>query len=80
VLAQGDGLPLSGSRPTTSWRASEVFSDEHRIQLPADLPPGRYSLWVGFYDPATGLRPPVTVAGRPAADDRVLLTEVEITP
>jgi hypothetical protein len=76
VLAQGDGLPLFGSRPTTSWRADEVFRDEHLIQLPADLPPGRYYLWVGFYDPVTGLRPPVSVDGRPAADDRVLLTEV----
>lgn len=56
IVAQADGVPVNGTRLTTSWRTGEVLVDEHEIQLPPDLPPGAYQLWTGFYDAESGAR------------------------
>ncbi len=55
-LAQHDGIPAAGRRPTTSWQPRERIADAHGIPLPPDLPPGDYELVAGLYDPATGQR------------------------
>mgnify|MGYP000051418620 CR=1 FL=1 len=53
VRAQHDMTPLGGSAPTLlwfpRWRQGTRIADTHRIDLPADLPPGRYPLIVGMY-------------------------------
>ncbi|MGE5263515.1 MAG: hypothetical protein ACM3S0_09050 [Acidobacteriota bacterium] len=56
LLVQSDALPLNGTRPTTGWKPDEVIEDRREIQLPSNLPPGRYRLIVGLYDPSTGSR------------------------
>ncbi len=78
IVAQGDGVPVNGTRLTLSWRAEEVLSDTHTITLPPDTPPGTYELWVGFYDPDTFARPPVFVDGVEQADGRLLLTRITV--
>jgi hypothetical protein len=78
ILAQGDGLPAGGFRPTTSWRQDEVIVDEHTIQVPAGLGPGTYDLWVGFFDPETNERLPIFIDGVQQPDDRLLLERLEI--
>jgi hypothetical protein len=78
ILAQGDGLPAGGFRPTTSWRQDEVIVDEHTIQVPAGLDPGTYDLWVGFFDPETNERLPIFIDGIQQADDRLLLEDLQI--
>jgi len=50
LVAQRDGEPGGGSRPTTSWAAGETVSDNHGLLLPAGLPPGQYELRLGLYD------------------------------
>lgn len=40
--------------PTTRWELDSYVRDEHRFEVPADLPPVRYTLRAGLYDPATG--------------------------
>jgi hypothetical protein len=47
--AQADGVPASGSRPTTGWLPGEYFIDELIIDLPPDLPNGEYRLITGLY-------------------------------
>jgi hypothetical protein len=78
ILAQGDGLPAGGFRPTTSWRQDEVIVDDHTIQVPAGLEPGTYSLWVGLFDPNTNERLPIFVDGVQQPDDRLLLKRLEV--
>lgn len=79
VVAQADGVPVDGFRPTTSWRPGEALVDEHLLWLPADLPPGRYALYVGLYDPATGIRLPLFQDGQPQPDNRLFLTWIEVS-
>jgi hypothetical protein len=56
LVAQQDNWPVNGQWPPTCWERNELVVDPYRIQLPADLPPGSYSLQVGWYDAAGGTR------------------------
>ena len=58
---QVDGLPLGGLYPMHLWQPGIRYPDEWRLDLPSDLPPGRYRLELGLYDLGTG--------------DRLLLTD-----
>jgi hypothetical protein len=74
ILAQRDSRPLAGARPTTSWLSGEFLSDVYALPLPPQLPPPPLRLIVGFYDPATGKRLPVSVDGIPHGDFITLTT------
>jgi hypothetical protein len=49
VVAQADGPPLDGWYPTSWWRPQTPIDESRQFPLPADLPPGRYQLLLGFY-------------------------------
>jgi hypothetical protein len=61
IVVQADSPPRAGRYPTTAWGANERFPDPHTLALPADLPPGPYTLVVGLYDPQSGARLPLEV-------------------
>jgi hypothetical protein len=56
IVAQADGYPRDGGRPTTSWSAGEVIVDMWNISIPSTVPSGSYQLLVGWYDWRTGER------------------------
>ena len=58
-LAQADGPPLAGTRPTSFWKAGERLVDGYLVAIPAGVPPGEYELRVGMYLLATGERLPL---------------------
>lgn len=49
-LAQHDSEPGSGEAMTINWQPGATVIDRHGLLLPADLPPGTYTLAVGLYD------------------------------
>ena len=49
IVAQADGPPARGGRPTSQWQAGETVIDSRQIALPADLPAGDYTLVFGMY-------------------------------
>ena len=59
-MMQRDGQPVQWMRPTSSWQPGERIIDRYGFNLPADLPPGAYTVVVGLYDPVTGQRLPVS--------------------
>jgi 4-amino-4-deoxy-L-arabinose transferase-like glycosyltransferase len=63
-LVTGDSPPLGGSYPTSAWSNGETIDDSYFLTLSPNLPPGRYPVWVGMYDPDTGERLPVWVEGQ----------------
>jgi len=76
IVAQNDAMPLNNTYPTRWWVMNEVVSDPVVLSL-ADVPPGRYRLAVGVYEPQTGQRLPVTdAAGHPQPDNRLVLDEI----
>jgi uncharacterized membrane protein len=75
IGAQADVWP---HLPTTGWTAGEYLSDRVTLDLPADLPPGRYTLLLGLYDEATGARLPVTDASGQAKGDSLVLQQLDL--
>ncbi|HYU17857.1 MAG TPA: hypothetical protein VEQ11_04105, partial [Chloroflexota bacterium] len=68
VVAQHDGEPAAGRRPTAGWLPDEFVEDLHRVKLPRDAPRGRYQLAVVLYRPDDGQR-----LLDPAGGERVVL-------
>lgn len=56
LVAQHDGMPRDGGRPTTDWDAGETIVDTHFVLLPPGLSEGDYRLRAGWYDGQTGER------------------------
>jgi len=79
-VAQNDAEPAGGLRPTDTWQPDEVIVDRRAVWLKPGAPPGRYGIYLGLYDSATGQRLPVTAAAGAGATqgDRLLLGEIEI--
>ncbi len=76
---QSDGWPAQGSAPTSSWVAGQVIEDVHTMTLPAEAPPGRYTIYVGLYDAESGGRAPLTGEdGARFEEDRAPVRTVEV--
>lgn len=74
---QEDHSPLYGFASTLAWNPGTLYRDPfHLLEKPSiQLPPGTYSIEVGFYDPATNARLPVFDAnGKNAGDSYPLIT------
>ncbi|MFW6097421.1 MAG: glycosyltransferase family 39 protein, partial [Chloroflexota bacterium] len=56
LIAQHDGVPAYGTRPTDTWQVGERILDEHEIPLPQEVEGRWASLLVGLYEPQTGER------------------------
>jgi hypothetical protein len=77
LVTQHDGFPAADLIPTTIWLPGESVIDRHGIVLPTSVPPGRYEVAVGLYDPASGERLPVTLADG-STGDKVYLPPLEV--
>ena len=75
---QSDGWAYYGTRPPYTWRSQEIVTDPRVLALPADLPPGRYSLEVGLYTPGDALRLPAHLDGIRQREGRVPLTMIDV--
>ena len=80
VLTQGNGEPVAGGRPTTSWVAGEYITDPHEMLLPLDLPPGGYVIEVGMYDAGARGMPRLTIGGSDShgTTDRVIFGPIQV--
>ncbi|HEY8476829.1 MAG TPA: hypothetical protein VIN09_08180, partial [Chloroflexota bacterium] len=54
VVVQRDDEPVSGFRPTLTWRPGEAVVDRYGMVVPEHLPPGRYAVVAVVYDERTG--------------------------
>jgi len=71
--AQHDSEPGGGLYPTIDWTPGQMVIDRHGLLIPADLPPGTYTLAVGMYDAAD----PAARLSTPQGD-RVAIARVEV--
>ena len=56
LVAQHDGPPANGQRPTSGWIAGEYVVDAHAMVWTDPPYEGPATIQVGFYDPTTGDR------------------------
>jgi hypothetical protein len=73
LIAQHDGFPAEGTRPTTSWTAGEVIIDSHLMVFQDTTYTGPARILVGLYSPADG-----RVLTQAGADHIVLPTTIVI--
>jgi hypothetical protein len=76
LVSQADVIPRGWSYPTSWWMTGEVVEDT--VQIPTeDVPPGRYELYLGWYDEKTGMRLPIGSEQEvPLTDGSTLLTVI----
>jgi hypothetical protein len=78
IRGQVDVAPGGGAVPTSGWAVGEVVTDPYQVPLKPDAPAGTYTIYVGLYDAATGVRlPAVDAAGQPLGD-RVPVTGFKV--
>jgi len=82
VKAAGrDNPPVGGTMPTDTWPERMLIEDRYRLRVPWEAQAGDYSLEVGMYDPATGVRLEVTDTAGQSSGDRILLpTKLRVLP
>ncbi|WP_374687986.1 glycosyltransferase family 39 protein [Promineifilum sp.] len=78
IVSQVDTIPVGGQRTTSGWRRGEVVTDAYQLSLPSGLPPGRYHVNVGLYNPDDGTRLPVDLDGVNQPDDQLRLTTLDL--
>jgi len=64
IVSEIDTPPLGGPRFTTNWQVGQLVVDPYQLPIPATTVTGDYQIRVGFYDPQTGTRLPITEPGR----------------
>jgi hypothetical protein len=77
IRGQWDSPPVQGQVPTGGWLPGEVIEDHYEVLMGRDVPPWKYDIFVGMYDPVTGKRALVQSAKAPVSEDRVWLTRVQ---
>lgn len=78
VVAQHDGIPAGGTRPTNRWLPGQVIQDLHGIVLPKNTAPGTYQIEVGLYQVSSGERDPVVNTQGRVIGNRVLVVTVRV--
>jgi hypothetical protein len=51
IVAEHNSIPQGGQMPMPLWTPGDWLEDTHPLTIPADLPPGDYTLRVGLYRP-----------------------------
>ena len=80
-VAGYDQAPAGDRFPTDLWQPGDRIVSRFILDLPPDLQPGRYALWTGLYETASGgtLRLPVShTDGMPSGDGEVQLGTLEV--
>ncbi len=78
VVAQADRALCAMSLNEADWRPGDVLVEDYELTVPADTSPGEYSVRIGFYDDANGMRLPVVAADAPHDRDSVTIGTVQI--
>ncbi|MEZ4642908.1 MAG: hypothetical protein R3E31_09280 [Chloroflexota bacterium] len=74
LVAQRDSEPGGGLNLTTIWQPGAVVVDNHGILIPADTPPGTYTLLLGLYD----LADPTARLPLVSGEDALPLAQIEV--
>jgi 4-amino-4-deoxy-L-arabinose transferase-like glycosyltransferase len=78
IYTQIDTPPCGGDFPTVDWMAGDIIVDPYSIVVPSDIPLGDYTLVVGMYDPATGVRLPIVDGLGGYVGDQATLAQISV--
>jgi len=75
LIAQHDGAPAGGTRPTATWVPGETIADSHPMIFQDTAYAGPANIWVGLYDPGSG-----RILAETGSDHVILPTKISIVP
>lgn len=75
LIAQHDGAPAGGTRPTATWVPGETIADSHPMIFQDTAYAGSANIWVGLYDPGSG-----RVLAETGSDHVILPIKISIVP
>jgi hypothetical protein len=78
LAAQLDGPPGDALHRTYDWWPGYFDWDEWPLQIPAEMPPGSYTLLIGMYDADTLQRLPATGVDGAPLGDHIVLGEITV--
>lgn len=78
LVAQDDFPPARGAFPTVQWSVGQTWAEAAYLKLPANLPPGTYRVFTGWYRLLDGARLPVRSDQLGASDGLVYLGEIVV--
>lgn len=70
-------LPTYVLLPTTTWQPGQTVRESFDFEVPVEAPPGRYTLWVGWYDLARSEAYATDVRSRLGEEQPVATLEVD---
>jgi hypothetical protein len=76
LVINKDSVPRNGTAPVTKWPVDTVQLDSHRLEFPADLASGEYTITVGLYNDAQGRLVARNPAGRSFPNQSVPLETI----
>jgi hypothetical protein len=78
LVAQADNEPVASLAPTGRWQPGDLIRDPYRVDWPADLPSGIYTINVGMYLRQNGARLPAEADQ--VTENAILLTTFQWPP
>lgn len=76
-----DQEPFGGAFPTTDWPSGIAMTDVWHVSVPADLPPGSYTLFTGMYEwPSLERSSVVDGNGQPVENGLIYLGTLTLGP
>ncbi|MFN8495362.1 MAG: 6-pyruvoyl-tetrahydropterin synthase-related protein [Caldilineaceae bacterium] len=76
ILDQVDGTPYQNQYPTSAWRPKQVIEDQRRLSKLGAHAEQLTRLAIGVYDPATGIRLPISASDSQTVADNALIMDV----
>ena len=80
AVAQQDHWPQAGRFPTTKWRAGDIVRERYVLVLPTSLPPARYQMRIGWFDPLRGSRLPILSSAASDEATGAKIAEIDAPP
>lgn len=77
VWAQRDSYPNNGASPTDDWLPGQTVADVSTLVVPANAPPGDYSVEMGLYELPSGQRAIVKTASQ--TSDHLIVARGNLT-
>ncbi len=79
-LLTKDSSLSAGRYSTDLWKEGDIFSFQHRLYLPPDVPPGQYRLELGIHPFGTWEWLPIRDEKGTILGEKITLTEVRVIP
>ena len=74
-----DSMPDAGLAPTSQWQVDEPVYDNRALQLPDDIAPGEYDIWVLLYPAASGGAERLSVTGGETVEGEIGVLPITLT-